>query len=67
MFTSTINCPACGEGKIIIEPHALLQGHGFSCSHCQAKLVINGNSTSKFSQSLKAYEQLNQQLQSRLN
>ncbi len=63
MFTTAINCPACGQGQILIEPHALLAGHGFSCPTCQAKLAMSSNSTALFSQSLQAYDKLKQQLQ----
>lgn len=63
MVTTSIACPACGQGQIVIEPHALLMGHRFSCSACQAQLAIHSNSTQLFGQSLQAYQQMTNQLQ----
>lgn len=63
MLTTSIACPACGQGQIVIEPHALLHGHQFSCPSCQATLAIHSNSTPLFSRSLQAYDHLKDQLQ----
>lgn len=63
MLTSVINCPACGQGQILIEPHALLSGHHFCCPVCQAKLSMHSNSTQLFNKSLQAYDKLISQIE----
>jgi len=35
-----VQCPACAEGTIRIEPDMLLQGASFACDGCEANVSV---------------------------
>ena len=35
-----VQCPACGEGTIRLDPGMLLQGASFACDGCQAAVSV---------------------------
>ncbi|RMG74480.1 MAG: hypothetical protein D6711_08795 [Chloroflexi bacterium] len=62
MFTSIINCPACNQGQIVIQPYMLLQGQAFSCPLCAAKLALHHESKPQLGKGLDAFDKLRVQL-----
>jgi len=40
----TIPCPACSEGKILLQPDALSRGASFGCNRCEAQLALSAES-----------------------
>jgi len=59
---STIQCPACQNGQITIEPHMLLQGTAFSCNSCGASINASRNSMSKLQQGVEDFDRLQNKL-----
>jgi len=48
----TIPCPACSEGKILLQPDALSQGASFGCNRCEARLSLSADSQAFYSDQL---------------
>jgi transposase-like protein len=57
-----IECPACKNGNISLEPHLLAQGASFSCSSCEAKISIDNESRDKFQNSVMQYDAYKERL-----
>jgi len=51
-----IECPACQQDTIKIEPHMLAQGASFSCATCLVKISVAQSSKSEIVKGVDAYD-----------
>ncbi len=51
-----IECPACQQDTIKIEPHMLAQGASFSCATCLVKISVAQSSKTEIVKGVDAYD-----------
>jgi len=59
-----VNCPACGDGTIRLEPDMLLQGASFACDGCNASVSLADSSQSDLSNGLAEFHKLKRKVSS---
>ena len=57
MSQQTIPCPNCGN-NILFDTYALIQGAGFACNTCHAKISLAGESKATVQQTMEQLEDL---------
>ena len=57
-----VQCPACGDGTIRLDPGMLLQGASFACDACQAAVSVADAGRGALDHGLTEFNKLKQQV-----